>query len=224
MVAKAVMAVTGLILIGFLVLHAYGNTKIFYGAEAFNTYSQWLREAFYPILPHQGLLWIMRIVLLVAVLLHMWSAYKVVMISRRAIGGGRRYVSSKSGKGLQRTFASRTLRWGGVIIAGFVIFHLLHLTAWVVRPGGGAADATPYERMVTSFSPENWWVTLIYVVTLLALFFHLRHGVWSALTTLGANTSPKARSVLNGIAWLVALLVIGLYLTSPLAITFGLVK
>lgn len=224
MVAKAVMAVSGLMMVGFLIMHAYGNTKIFYGADAFNHYSEWLREAFYPILPHEGLLWIMRIVLLAAILAHIWSAVTLASRNRRAAGGGRRYASSKAGRGMQRTFASRTLLYGGFIIAGFLVFHLLHLTAWVVRPSGTTADATPYERMVTSFAPENWWVTLIYVITLIALLFHLRHGFWSALTTLGANTSAAARRNLNILAWLVAIAVVGLYLVSPLAITFGLVK
>lgn len=222
-VAKAVMAVTGLLMLGYLILHMYGNLKIFSGADAFNSYSAWLREAFYPVLPHQGLLWIIRVGLVVSVLLHMWSAFTLWSRDRKATGGGRRYASSKANKGLQRTFASRTLRWGGIIIALFVIFHILHLTAYIIRPGG-AVDDTPYDRLIIGFSPENWWVTLIYVVTMIMIMFHLRHGIWSALTTLGANTSPKARRILNVIAWIVSIAITVGFLLTPFAVMTGIVK
>ncbi|NLT29786.1 MAG: succinate dehydrogenase cytochrome b subunit [Propionibacterium sp.] len=222
-VAKAVMAVTGLIMIGFLLIHMYGNLKIFSGAEAFNSYSAWLREAFYPILPHKGLLWILRVVLVVSVLLHMWSAFTLWSRDNKATGGGRRYASSRASKGLQRSFASRTLRWGGVIIALFVIFHILHFTAYIIRPGGMPTD-TPYDRVMIGYSPENWWITLIYVVALIMLLFHLRHGIWSALTTLGANTSVKARKTMDVIAWVVSIVIIGGFLLTPIAVLTGIVS
>lgn len=214
------MAVTGLILIGYLLAHMYGNLKIFAGAEAFNEYAHHLRALGEPLLPHTGALWIIRVVLLISVLGHMYAAFNLWSRAHKARGGTRRYYSRKSRTGVQRTYASFTLRWGGVVILLFVIYHLLHLTWNIIHPGGAAAE--PYDRVVNGF--QIWSVVLAYTIAMIAVGFHVRHGTWSALTTLGANTSSLARRRLNVLAYAVAGLVTVGFLLPPFAILFGFVS
>lgn len=214
------MAITGLILIGYLVAHMYGNLKIFAGEAAFNDYAHHLRTLGEPILPYSGALWVIRVVLIVAVLAHMYAAFSLWSRAHQARGGTRRYRSSKSRRGVQRTYASFTLRWGGVVILLFVIYHLLHLTWNTIHPGGAAAE--PFDRVVNGF--QIWSVVLVYTIAMIAVGFHLRHGMWSALTTLGANTSSLARQRLNILAYAVAgVLTVG-FLLPPFAILFGFVS
>jgi succinate dehydrogenase / fumarate reductase cytochrome b subunit len=214
------MAVTGLILISYLLAHMYGNLKAFAGPEAFNEYAHHLRTLGEPILPYSGALWVIRVVLIISVLGHMYAAFSLWSRARKARGGLRRYYSNKARLGVQRTYASFTLRWGGVVILLFVIYHLLHLTWNIVHPGGAAAE--PYDRLVNGF--QIWSVVLAYTIAVIAVGLHVRHGTWSALTTLGANTSSLARRRLNVLAYAVAgLLMVG-FLLPPFAILFGFVS
>jgi succinate dehydrogenase / fumarate reductase cytochrome b subunit len=214
------MAVTGLILISYLLAHMYGNLKAFAGPEAFNEYAHHLRTLGEPILPYSGALWVIRVVLIISVLGHMYAAFSLWSRARKARGGLRRYYSNKARLGVQRTYASFTLRWGGVVILLFVIYHLLHLTWNIVHPGGAAAE--PYDRLVNGF--QIWSVVLAYTIAVIAVGLHVRHGTWSALTTLGANTSSLARRRLNVLAYAVAgLLTVG-FLLPPFAILFGFVS
>ncbi|TDE96205.1 succinate dehydrogenase cytochrome b subunit [Occultella glacieicola] len=215
------MAISGLVLILFLLAHMYGNLKVFEGQDAFDSYSHHLRELGEPILPYGGALWIIRVVLLAAIVVHAVSAIILWRRARRATGGkgGARYASSKAPRGAQRSYASFTLRWGGVTIALFVIYHLLHLTTNTIAPGG--ASDSPYERVVNGFS--IWWVVLSYTIALIALAFHLRHGIWAAMATLGANTSPKRRKNLNIVAVVVAAVIVVGFLIPPYAVLLGLV-
>jgi succinate dehydrogenase / fumarate reductase cytochrome b subunit len=214
------MAVTGLLLISYLLAHMYGNLKAFAGPEAFNEYAHHLRTLGEPILPYSGALWLIRVVLLISVIGHMYAAFTLWSRARKARGGLRRYHSNKARLGVQRTYASFTLRWGGVVILLFVIYHLLHLTWNIVHPGGAAAE--PYDRLVNGF--QIWSVVLAYTIAVIAVGLHVRHGTWSALTTLGANTSSLARRRLNVLAYAVAgLLTVG-FLLPPFAILFGFVS
>lgn len=214
------MAVTGLLLISYLLAHMYGNLKAFAGPEAFNEYAHHLRTLGEPILPYSGALWLIRVVLIISVIGHMYAAFTLWSRARKARGGLRRYHSNKARLGVQRTYASFTLRWGGVVILLFVIYHLLHLTWNIVHPGGAAAE--PYDRLVNGF--QIWSVVLAYTIAVIAVGLHVRHGMWSALTTLGANTSSLARRRLNALAYAVAgLLTVG-FLLPPFAILFGFVS
>jgi succinate dehydrogenase / fumarate reductase cytochrome b subunit len=217
---KAVMAVSGLIMIGYLLAHMYGNLKVFAGQQAFDDYAHHLRILGEPILPYGGGLWIIRIVLLVSIIAHVYSAVALWKRDRAARGGTARYHSSKARRGVQRTYASFTLRWGGIIIILFVVYHLMHLTWNVVAPGG--ASDSPYERLVNGF--QIWWLVLAYTIAVLAVGLHLRHGVWSALTTLGANTSAATRRRLNILAWVVAVVITAGFLLIPFSILFGVVS
>lgn len=221
-VLKAAMAVSGLILVGFLVAHMYGNLKVFSGQGAFDGYAHHLREIGEPLLPHAGFLWIMRVTLLTAIVVHIISAVTLWRRNRRATAGkgASRYVSRKAPRGVQRSYASFTLRWGGVVIALFVVYHILHLTTNTIAPGGASDSA--YERMVNGF--QLLPVLLSYLIALLALGFHLRHGLWSVFGSLGLNRGPKVRRNLNVAATVIAAaLTIG-FLIPPFAIFFGVVQ
>jgi succinate dehydrogenase / fumarate reductase cytochrome b subunit len=220
---KALMAGTGLIMIGYLLAHMYGNLKIFAGPAAFNGYAHHLRTIGEPILPHTGLLWIIRVVLVLSVIGHMTAAFLLWSRANKATAapdGSRRYISTRARTGVQRTYSSFTLRWGGVVILLFVVYHLLHLTFNVIRPGGPAD--TPYGRVVAGF--QVWWVLAAYTIAMIAIGFHLRHGTWGAFMTLGANTSPIARRRLNRLAYAVAAIVTIGFLVPPYCIFFGLVR
>jgi succinate dehydrogenase / fumarate reductase cytochrome b subunit len=210
---KAVMAVSGIIMVLFLIAHMVGNLHVFQGAESFNDYSHWLRSFGEPALPPRTLLTVIEIVLLVSVIAHMWSAISLWRQAKRA--RPQAYVTKKS---VVQTYASRTMRWGGVIIALFIVYHILDLTFGVANPDG--TDSTPYDRLVASF--QNPIATTVYVVTLILLGMHLRHGVWSATQTLGQSNRRRERSV-NLFATAFATLLIAGYLVVPAAVVFGLV-
>lgn len=218
---KILMAVSGLIMVGFLLMHMYGNLKVFSGQEAFDSYSHHLRTLGEPYLPFGGALWIIRIVLLAAIVGHVYSAATLWRRNKKAAGyvGGKRYHSKGATKGIQRSYASFTMRWGGVTVLLFIIYHLLHLTANVIHPGG--ASDSPYDRVVNGF--EIWWVVLIYTVAMLAVGMHIWHGVWSALTTLGANHSAtRSGSRLTIISALVAGVITIGFLLPPWCILLGI--
>jgi succinate dehydrogenase / fumarate reductase cytochrome b subunit len=210
---KAVMAVSGIILVLYLIAHMIGNLKIFSGAETFNGYSEWIRTIGEPAVPAQTTLWIIRVVLLVAVVAHIWAAISLWRQAKRARPQG--YVTKKA---VAQSYASRTMRWGGVILGLFVIYHILDLTVGVANPEG--PDSTPYDRVIAGFS--NPIVTLVYVVALLALGFHLRHGIWSATQTLGQSNKTRERTV-NAFATVFAVVLTAGFLIPPLSILFGLV-
>ena len=217
------MAISGLIMVLFLLTHMYGNLKAFSGPTAFDDYAHHLRTVGEPFLPYAGALWIVRVVLVVSVLVHIYSAAVLWGRARSATGGhgGRRYESTKARTGVQRTYASFTLRWGGVTVALFIVYHLLHLSADnIVHPGG--ASASPYARLVNGF--QIWWVVLSYTIALVAVGLHIRHGFWSAFATLGANTSVRRRRHLNAAAMVVALVITIGFLSVPFSVLFGWIR
>lgn len=213
------MAVSGLIMVLFLLAHMYGNLKLFAGRAAFDDYAAHLRTLGEPFLPYSGALWILRVVLLASVLTHIYAAVTLWGRARRATAGrgGGRYQSTRARRGVQRTYASFTMRWGGVTIALFVVFHLLQLTTNTVHPGG--ASGSPYQRTVNGF--QLWWVVLAYTFAMIAVGFHVRHGFWSGFATLGANTSVRRRRHLNRAAVAVALLITLGFLVPPFAVLLG---
>ncbi|NJP89806.1 succinate dehydrogenase cytochrome b subunit [Nonomuraea sp. FMUSA5-5] len=213
---KVVMAVTGAVMVSFLVLHMLGNLKIFFGRESFNEYAHWLRTLLEPFVPYRTVLTILEIGLVVSVVLHMWAA---ISLSRRA--GKARPVKYVAKKSQANGYATHIMRWGGVTIALFVIWHLLDLTFGVVNPAG--YDSSPADRMIDGFDPSRWWVTLVYVVAVVMVGLHLRHGVWSAFQTLGWANKDRNKALRATAGLLSIVLVIG-FLVPPLAITFGVVK
>ena len=207
------MAVTGLAMIAFLLVHMYGNLKMFVSFDAYDHYAHWLKnDLLYPFMPHGQFIWIFRFGLLAAIGLHIWSA---ATLSRDTIKNrGDKYVNSKR---VAQTYSARTMRWGGVIILVFVIFHLIQFT---IIPGsfGGNGDE-PHTMVLAAFG--LWWMVVLYAVCMVLICMHVRHGFWSAFTTLGGNTSAKAASVLNLLATIVAVVLFVGFMIMPLAVLFG---
>jgi succinate dehydrogenase / fumarate reductase cytochrome b subunit len=216
---KAVMAVTGVILFGFVLGHLLGNLKLYAGPEHLDEYAAWLREVGSPAVPEGGLLLAARAVLLAAVVLHIWAAWQVTRMSRAARPHG--YASRPRN---HTTYASRTLRWGGVIILLFVIFHLLHFTAGTAHPDYPRFNReSVYHNVVTGFGREYWYVSLFYVVAQVALGFHLYHGLWSMFQSLGWNQPRFNRwrnSFAHAFAWIITLGNVSF----PLAVLAGWVR
>jgi succinate dehydrogenase / fumarate reductase cytochrome b subunit len=210
---KVVMAASGIVMLLYLVAHVVGNLKVFAGRETFNHYSEWIRTVGEPAVPHQTVLTIVRIVLIVAVVAHFWAAVSLWRQARRA--RPQRYVTKKS---VAQSYASRTMRWGGVIVLLFIVWHILDLTVGAVNPDG--TDSTPYDRLVASFS--NPFITAFYVVALILLGMHLRHGIWSATQTLGQSNRRRERTVSAFALVFSTLLTVG-FLIVPLSVLFGLV-
>jgi succinate dehydrogenase cytochrome b subunit len=210
---KAVMALTGLIGIGFVIMHMIGNLKVFLGEQAFNDYAMFLRTFGEPVLPYSTVLWIIRLVLLGAVVLHVTAAYQLT----RMDWAGRpvRYAKKQD---VQATFASRTMRWGGVIIVLFLLYHIAHMTLGVVHPSFEEGNA--YHNFVVAF--QVWWVTIFYVAAMLVLGLHIYHGFWSMFQTLGLNSRTYNR-LLRGLALLIALVLTVGFVAGPLGVLFGIV-
>lgn len=211
---KVVMAVSGLILFGFVLLHMIGNLKLYEGAEVMDAYGGFLRDVGYPALPPGGLLWIARSVLLVAVVLHIWSAWELAQAAR--IARPREYAVPLK---VHTSYASRTLRWGGVIILLFVIYHLLHLTWGTVHPH--FEPGKPYENAVAGF--RVWWVAVFYIAGNLALGLHLYHGLWSVFQSLGWN-HPRYNRWRRLFAQVFAVVITAGNVSFPLAVLAGVVR
>lgn len=218
---KQVMAVTGLLLCGFVAVHMFGNLKVYEGPEIYNAYAKGLRTIGIPFVPESGLLWIARSVLLLAVLLHIHAAWSTTRQSHAA-----RPVGYRRRDAVQTTYAERTMRWGGVIVALFVVYHLAHFTWGLdVAPPMHFVPHDPYRNFVAGFS--IWWVSLIYVVAQVFLGFHLFHGVWSMFQSIGwvprsiARGGPDWRRAL---ATVFALVVCLGNVSFPIAVLAGVVR
>ncbi|WP_269436186.1 succinate dehydrogenase cytochrome b subunit [Saccharothrix sp. NRRL B-16348] len=196
---KVVMAVTGAGMLLYVVVHMLGNLTVFSGPDAINGYGHWLRDI--------GVVWPTRVALLACVALHFVAAYQLTAKARRARG---RYEHRRR---VQGSYAARTMRWGGVIIALFVVYHLLDLTVGWLNPNGVPGEI--HANVVADF--RHWYVVLAYTVAVLALGFHIRHGVWSATQTLGVTTS---RVIGLG----VAVTICAGFLSVPFAVFTGLVS
>ena len=178
---KYVMAVTGMVLMLYILLHMIGNLKLYFGPAPLNAYGEFLRTFGEPALPRTVFLWLVRIGLIVAFVLHIHAAYGLSKANVIAKGGIRRYKSKRDY--VAADFASRTMRWTGVIIGLFVLFHLMDLTWGNANPDFVRGDV--YHNLVESFS--RWPVALVYVVANLALGLHLYHGAWSLFQSMGWN-------------------------------------
>ncbi|MGA8116258.1 MAG: succinate dehydrogenase cytochrome b subunit [Actinocatenispora sp.] len=210
---KAVMATTGVAMLLFLLAHMAGNLKFFLGADAFNGYSAWLRTIGEPILPYSWYLWLQRAVLVGCLAAHVVAA---AQLSRRDLRARpQRYRHRQRARA---SFATRTMRYGGVILFLFVVWHLLDLTVGAVNPRGEAGH--PYQNVIADF--QVWWITLIYVAAMLMLCLHIYHGFWSAAQTLGANSAARNR-LFTATAVALALVITVGFLSVPVAVLTGAV-
>ena len=216
---KAVMAITGLILFGWIFLHMAGNLKLYFGPEHLNDYAHFLRTMGAPVVPESALLWLSRIILLIAVIFHIHSAYALTMMNMEA-----RPLDYRDREYVKASYAARTMRWGGVIILLFVIYHLLHLTTGQAHPdfeylpNGGA---NVYHNVVTGF--QVWWVSAVYILANLALGLHLYHGVWAMFSSLGV-THQRFENWRRGLATAFAVLITAGNISFPLAVLLGIVR
>ncbi len=214
-ILKITMAVSGILLVLFLYVHMIGNLKIFLGGTDFDHYAHWLRDLGTPLLPHMWYLWIQRGVLTLAVLAHIYTAAVLTIRAKKA-----RPVKYAHRPKVQGSYAARTMRWGGVIVLLFIIFHILDLTTGTVNPVGDHEH--PYANVVADFAPDRWYVTLFYALAIVAVGFHLWHGIFSAARTLGQQTEKGQRRAKTIAAVLSAVLVVG-YLSVPFSVMVGLV-
>ena len=207
---KVVMAVTGLIGVGFVIGHMAGNLQIFEGPEKFNSYAHLLHG------PLGNELWLVRLMLIAAVVLHVTAAVQLTrqkQAARPAASGYKKWEPQVS------TFASRSIRWGGAYLLVWLIFHILHFTARVVFRDYSETDV--YGNVVKGFSHPA--IVAAYVVAMFFLALHLYHGAWSSVRTLGLSR-PRPRPTSRNIATVVAALVSLGFVAVPLAVLFGLVK
>jgi succinate dehydrogenase / fumarate reductase cytochrome b subunit len=214
---KVIMAVTGIILVAFVIVHMLGNLQVFIGPAKINAYSAFLHSM-------GELLWLTRIVLLVSLILHVTMAWQLTRIARNA-----RPIAYASREPQVSTVASRTMRWGGVLILVFVVFHILHFTTGTLFPLASRPDALypafnpadVYGNVIAAFRTP--WVVTVYVVVMLFLMLHLFHGAWASVRTLGlAPTSqhPLHRRVATAIA-----LIVWLGFTAvPVAVFLGVIR
>jgi len=212
---KILMAVSGGVFLAFVLLHMYGNLQAFAGHDAFNDYAEHLRTFGQPMLPYTGLLWVIRIGLVIALVVHVFAAATLWRRARAA-----RTVQYVMKKRTGATFASGLMRWGGVTILLFLVWHLLNFTVGKVNVSGGPTD-NPYELLVDSF--QVWWLTLIYLVAMVALAMHLRHGVWSAAQTLGLTNNARARRNANVLGYLLATVIAGGFSLVPIFVLVGVI-
>lgn len=213
---KAVMAVTGAILVLFLVAHMIGNLKVIMGRGAFDHYASWLRTVGEPGVPHRAVLTALEVVLTVAVVLHIWSAAALARQARRARPV--RYAARP--KAREHRYATHVMRYGGVVILLFVVWHLLDLSIGAVNPAG-SADA--YGKVVADFAPSRWYITAFYVIAVVMVGLHLRHGLWSAVQTLGWGRQRRYRS-LHLFADVVAAALGAGFVAVPVLVTIGVVS
>jgi succinate dehydrogenase / fumarate reductase, cytochrome b subunit len=206
---KVVMGVTGLIGIGFVIIHSLGNLLVFRGSAAINSYSHFLKST-------GELLWGLRIVLVVSVALHVIAAVQLTRQSRaaRPIGYAKRETQVA-------TISSRTMRWGGALLLVFIVVHILHFTTGNIRPAGVFSSEDVYANVVTSF--RIWWVALFYVVSMVALGLHLIHGAWSSVRSIGVSP-PSPRPLQRRLSLVIAILVWAAFTAIPVAVFSGIVR
>jgi succinate dehydrogenase / fumarate reductase cytochrome b subunit len=211
---KFTMAITGAILFVFVVVHMLGNLKAFWGPDKLNHYAEGLRSLGAPFFGHGQLLWLLRIVLLACVGLHMLSATQLTLRSWAA-----RPVGYKNTPHLELSYSSRTMRWGGVIIGLYVVYHLMHFTWGNLHPQFVPGDV--YANLITGFRSVP--VVAVYLVALVMLMFHLYHGLWSALQTVGVS-HPEYDRMLHGTAAVVAVLLFVGFAVVPVSVLAGILK
>lgn len=216
---KYVMAITGIALIGFVVVHMIGNLKLYQGPSdagvyPVDTYGEWLRELLYPALPKYGALWLLRVGLIVAVLLHIHAAYGLTVMNRKA-----RPVKYQSARDYQvASFASRTMRWTGIIVLLFIVWHLLDFTIGTVNPDFVYGEVQ--RNVVASFDRPA--VAIFYVIANLALGIHLFHGVWSLFQSMGWN-NPRFNAWRRHVAVAIAAIVTVGNISFPIAVMAGVI-
>jgi succinate dehydrogenase / fumarate reductase, cytochrome b subunit len=203
---KIVMAVTGAIGVGYLIGHVAGNLLVFRGPAKIDAYAAFLKS-------NPGLLWAARAILVLAVILHIIAALQLARMSQKS-----RPIAYKRWRAVGSGFASRTMRWTGVLVGIFIIYHLLHLTTGTLHPD--FHEGQVYHNVTTGF--RVWYISAFYIVAMLALLAHLYHGAWSMFQSLGLN-HPKYNPLVRALATVVTLAVVIGFISIPVAVLLGLI-
>lgn len=212
---KVLMAITGVVMFGYLIGHVSGNMLIFAGPAAINSYSKFLHDS-------KGLLWGTRIVLLASIVVHLWATIRFLKLrsDARPVPYGMKVPHGTS-------FAARTMYWSGPVIALFIVYHILHLTTGTVHPTFAKnVNLTTHEVDVYANLVEGFQRPLasgIYILAMLAIGFHLSHGIWSMLQTIGVNR-PNWEPALRCVAVIAAVAITGGFIAVPAAVLLGIVK
>ena len=207
---KVVMAVTGAMMFVFVIGHLLGNLLVFAGRARINAYAQFLHF-------DNGLLWIVRSVLIIAVVLHIIATIELAVRNKRS-----RPIGYSRHEAVNSSYASRTMYWSGPIILAFIIFHLLQFTAGTIHPETTFIAGDVYHNLVTGF--RVWWVAAWYIFAITLLGLHLRHGLWSMLQSVGLAHSLHRERVLKQVALLIAVVIVLGYISIPISIMLGVVK
>ncbi len=227
---KVIMAITGLLWAAFVLIHLYGNLKVFLGPDSFNSYAHWLRHAFYPLFPPGFILWVFRITLLIALVLHVWAASLLWARGRRG-GGKRSRVAlrdrARAGRGTVQSLSATLMPFTGVLILVFLIVHILDLTvgsapvATVDFAGHTDAASFAYANLIASF--QRPWMAIFYTVVMLLLSLHVFHGIQTAAQDLGAM-GYRLRTVMVWVAGLAAIAILLGNGFIPVAVQMGLLS
>lgn len=206
---KMAMAFSGVVLFGFVTVHMLGNIQAYMGRATMNAYAEFLQHSL-----HGGGIWIFRSVLLAAVGVHGWAALSLTLDNWKARPQGYRAQQLQAA-----TWSSRTMRWSGVVLAAFIVYHLLHLTTGQAHPNFIPGDA--YANFVAGFKAPA--ASAFYIVAQLCLGLHLWHGVWSVTQTLGLS-HPRYNTLRRAFASVLTVLVVGVNISYPIAVLAGVIK
>lgn len=206
---KMAMAFSGIVLFGFVTVHMVGNLQAYMGRETMNKYAEFLQHML-----HGGGIWIFRSFLLAAVAVHGWAALSLTMDNWKA-----RPVGYRAQQMQAATWASRTMRWSGVVLLAFIVYHLLHLTTGQAHPHFIPGDA--YANFVAGFQVPA--ASVFYIVAQLCLGLHMWHGVWSVTQTLGL-VHPRYNTCRRAFASILTVLVVGVNISYPIAVLAGVIK
>jgi succinate dehydrogenase / fumarate reductase, cytochrome b subunit len=213
---KVLMATSGLLLVLFVIAHMLGNLKTWLSAKELDAYSEFLRRMGEPIAPHSWVLWIVRTIVFIAFIVHVYLAIELSLRNRRA--RQQRYAHTAH---VQANPASITMRWGGLAIALFVIFHLANFTWGWIHPDYKFVRGAVYHNVVGDFNV--WWITVIYVLAMVALCLHLYHGTWSMFQTWGVNNARWDLIIRRSATVLSVAIFLG-YISVPIGVLTGGIK
>ena len=201
---KTVMAVTGMILFGFVLLHMAGNLQVFLGREKFDAYGRLLRV-------EPALLWFARGVLLVSVILHIVASIQLTSLNQKS-----RPVEYQKRTAIDSSYASRTMMWSGPILAAFIVYHILHFTLGTVHPD--FHEGNVYDNVIAGFRVIP--VSIAYIVSMILLGLHLNHGLWSMFQSIGVS-NPRYSTGLRRFANIFSILIVAGFISIPIAVMSG---
>jgi succinate dehydrogenase / fumarate reductase, cytochrome b subunit len=217
---KYAMAISGIAMMGFVLAHMIGNLKMYQGAEQLDGYAKFLKELLYPIAPKGAVLWITRVGLISMLLLHMHAAFSLTQMNRKA-----RPVKYQGARDYQiANFASRSMRWTGIVVFAFILWHLGDFTFGFTNTIGADGEFVRedvYANIVRSF--ERVPVALFYIVANVLLGIHLFHGAWSIFQSLGWN-NPRFNKWRRAFATGFATVVVVGNVSFPVAVLAGIVS